>query len=110
MEKQMVPLLFTFMLIMAECSGQSDKKFLGTWTGHIKAGVELKIVFHVTEGSPGHLMSTADSPDQAVFGIKCDTSFISGENLTIEMHALNASFTGRLVGDSAIDGMFKQGG
>jgi hypothetical protein len=109
MKKYTFSLLFIFLLAVSASLGQPVKKFIGTWQGTLKAGVELRMVFHVKENGSGGLVTTGDSPDQSAYGLKCDTSFVNGDNLTIEMHALTASFTGRLVNDSTIDGKFKQG-
>ena len=87
---------------------QTEKKILGTWEGKLNVGVELRIVFHIKENGAGGLLSTADSPDQSAFGMKCDTTFLAGENVTIEMHKVSASFTGKLIDDSTIEGTFTQ--
>jgi pimeloyl-ACP methyl ester carboxylesterase len=87
---------------------QDVNHFTGTWEGKLNAGVELRIIFHIKE-SGGSLHTTADSPDQAAYGLKCDTTFVNSGNLTIEMHGLNATFTGNPINDSTIKGTFTQG-
>src|SRR5882724_3744709 len=83
---------------------QSNNNFTGIWEGKLNVGVELRIIFHIKENGTGGLFSTADSPDQSAYGMKCDTTFVIAGSLTIEMHDLNASFTGKLINDSTIEG------
>ncbi|MDP9040746.1 MAG: prolyl oligopeptidase family serine peptidase [Bacteroidota bacterium] len=83
-------------------------KFTGIWEGKLKFGVELRIVFHIKENDKGSLISSADSPDQAAFGLKCDTTILYDDKITIEMKAFKASFTGSLLNDSTIEGTFFQ--
>jgi uncharacterized protein len=96
------------LLNSAGLFAQIVKIFNGAWEGKLNAGVELRIVFHIKEAD-GRLHTTADSPDQSAYGLKCDTTFINSGNLTIEMHGLNATFTGKQVNDSTIEGTFTQG-
>jgi len=88
--------------------GQSGK-IVGTWEGKLNVGIELRIVFHIKMQANGSLKSTADSPDQSAFGLKCDTTILSGDELSIQMLDLGASFTGKMVNDSTVDGIFTQG-
>ncbi|MDP4264710.1 MAG: alpha/beta fold hydrolase [Bacteroidota bacterium] len=89
--------------------GQAAGNFTGIWEGKLNVGVELRIVFHIQQNASGGLHATADSPDQSAYGLKCDTTFVTAEGLTIEMHNLNASFSGKLINDSTIEGIFTQG-
>jgi pimeloyl-ACP methyl ester carboxylesterase len=98
------------LLILKSCTvAQVEKKLTGTWQGTLNAGADLRIVFHIKENANGSLQTAADSPDQDSYGLQCDTTFASGESITIEMHDLHASFTGKLVNDSTIEGTFTQG-
>ncbi|MBK8953694.1 MAG: alpha/beta fold hydrolase [Chitinophagaceae bacterium] len=81
-------------------------KFHGIWEGKLNLGVELRIVFHITDSS-GQLHASADSPDQNAFGLTCDSVFTGGNNsIFIKMKALGASYTGKLTSDSVIEGKF----
>src|ERR1700761_9394857 len=82
--------------------------FAGTWAGTLNVGVELRIVFHISDDGKGGITATADSPDQGAFGMKCDTAFISGTVINIQMGKVNASVNGQLINDSTIEGHFKQ--
>ncbi|HEV7782234.1 MAG TPA: alpha/beta fold hydrolase [Chitinophagaceae bacterium] len=83
-------------------------KFTGSWVGSINAGVEFRVVFHIREDGQGGFVSTADSPDQSAYGLKCDSTTITGNQVIIKIINLNASYTGELVNDSTIEGAFLQ--
>src|SRR5215813_11886652 len=87
---------------------QKSQDFTGTWSGKINVGVELRVVFHIKATADGVFSSTTDSPDQSTYGLKCDTTIISGDQLYIKMSNLGASFTGKMLNDSTIDGKLKQ--
>ncbi len=107
--KKILLLTVNILLTIASNSfAQSTTKFTGTWEGKLDVGVELRIVFHIKENGKGGLVSSADSPDQSAYGLKCDTTTISGNTIRIEMKALGASYSGELMTDSTIDGLFTQ--
>ena len=99
---------FLFALMICGIA-QSNDRFTGVWEGKLNIGVELRVVFHISDNGKGALVSTTDSPDQSVFGIKCDTTIIIGEKITIEIKELGGSFAGQLLNDSTIDGKIIQG-
>lgn len=104
---------FSFLLLLIFAGipayAQSIAKYTGSWEGTLDAGViQLRIIFHIKEDGKGGLLSTADSPDQSAYGLKCDSTFIQGSGITILMTNLNASFSGKLINDSTIDGTFVQ--
>lgn len=103
--------IFAGLALLLSFAGyaQPASKFSGTWEGTLNVGTQLRIVFHIQEKPGGTLWASADSPDQSAYGLKCDTSFINNNGITIEMHALRASFTGKLTSDTTIDGTFTQG-
>ena len=100
-------LIFLLLLPFQSIRGQADL-FIGTWEGKLNIGIELRIVFHVKKQADGSLKSSADSPDQSAYGLKCDTTFHTGNELSIQMKDLGASFTGKLTDDSTIEGTFTQ--
>ncbi len=89
-------------------SAQSINKFPGTWEGVLDLGVELRIVFNIKADGKGGLITTADSPDQSAYGMKCDTTFLKADSLIIELKNLRARFAGMLINDSTLQGFFKQ--
>ena len=103
---------YTSFFILAFCRqgmAQEIKKFVGTWEGKLNVGVELRVVFHIKDSSNGSLTTTADSPDQSAYGMPCNSTSVKENEITIEMEKLNASYTGKLVNDSTIEGIFTQG-
>lgn len=108
MKKRPFHILISLLLINFSCIAQTEKKFIGTWEGVINVGTPLRVVFHITETN-GNWKATADSPNQDNYGLPCDTVLINAGNITIEMKDLNATFTGKLVNDSTIDGKLTQG-
>lgn len=96
-----------FTLFNLTCFSQPEK-FTGSWYGTLNVGIELKIVFHITQTENGSFVSTADSPDQSAFGLKCDTTFIKNDEIKIEMKMMGASYSGKLINDSVISGIFFQ--
>jgi len=102
-------ILKSLLVISQAAFSQPVSPFASIWEGKLNVGVELRIVFHISEVKKGVYTSTADSPDQSAFGLKCDTTKINGNAIIIEMTELQASFNGELVNDSTIDGVFTQG-
>ncbi|RYY62913.1 MAG: alpha/beta hydrolase [Chitinophagaceae bacterium] len=96
------------LLLMVACTTYAQG-YTGSWKGRLDIGPGLRIIFHITESSPGTLVSTADSPDQNARGLKCDTTYINSTGIHIEMRKLRAAFAGKLEGDTVIDGTFTQG-
>jgi len=97
------------LLLPAQFVLGQPERVVGTWEGKLNVGIELRIVFHIKQQADGSLKSTADSPDQSAFGLKCDTTVLSGNELNIQMIDLGASFTGKMIDDSTIEGVFTQG-
>jgi uncharacterized protein len=103
--------LLTILYLLITLAGmtQAEKKIIGTWEGKLNIGPGLRIVFHFEESPSGSIKATADSPDQSAYGLKCDTViFQEREVIRVEMHALNAIFSGRLMDDSTLNGQFTQ--
>ena len=102
--------LLTTLLLIASLAGitQVQKKIIGSWEGKLNIGPGLRIVFHFLETPSGAIKATADSPDQSSYGLKCDTVIIQDDVVRVEMHALNAIFSGRLSDDSTLNGTFTQ--
>lgn len=102
-------ILTPFACLILSAAFSQTGSFTGTWTGKVNVGVELRAVFHFKQNDNGSIKATFDSPDQSAFGLKCDTTIVNGNQITVEMTDLRASFTGRLLNDSTIDGVMKQG-
>ena len=103
-----------FFLLLLHCTliqanAQWNTGFYGTWSGRIPLGSGLSLVFHIADNGQGGFITTADSPDQSAFGLKCDTTWVADSMINIHIRAVNASYKGRLVNDSTLEGAFVQG-
>ncbi len=107
MKKKSLSLLFLPFIAISSFA-QTNASFIGSWQGKINPGVELRVIFHITEDGRGGLVATTDSPDQAAYGIKCDTIIINGEKISIKIRKMGGSFEGRMLNDSTIGGKIIQ--
>lgn len=98
------------LLTSLAARSQSPSAFIGSWEGKIKFGVEVRAVFNIkaNDNSNG-LISTTDSPDQGVYGFKCDTTVVWGDSIRIEIRGFNAVYTAKLTTDSTLTGILMQG-
>ncbi len=64
-------LFFALFLSGVAITGMAQQPagYIGSWEGTLSVGVDLRIIFHIKSDGHGKLVSTADSPDQAAFGI-----------------------------------------
>jgi len=108
MKKSNFLFILLFIAFYSNAFSQTDL-YTGTWEGKIKAGVELRIVFHIKDKGNGTIVSTLDSPDQGAFGITCDTTYTNETGIHIEIRKINGGYAGKLINDSSINGSFTQG-
>lgn len=100
--------LFVLLGLLPGVFGQ-QKGISGTWYSKLKAGVELRMVFHFIKDSTGKYTTVMDSPDQSVFDIPTTSTKIAGDSIFVDIKNALASFAGVLVNDSLITGTFTQG-
>ena len=95
--------------VLVALTSASDRADLsGPWSGKIQG--MLRLVLHVQRGGGGYA-ATLDSPDQSAMGMTIDTFALEGDSVRFEMHALSASFAGRMSADgNTIAGEWRQGG
>lgn len=105
--KSVVFFIYCFYMCF-EGTAQSNYKFTGIWQGILDFGVEVRVMLHVSEDGKGRLVTTTDSPDQSVYGLKCDTTFLNNGSITIIKKNPGFSYTGRLLNDSTLEGTFTQ--
>lgn len=101
---QRILLLLLLSTAFNSIYGQGSR-FTGSWEGVLQAGMEIRIVFHIEENGK----VKADSPDQSAFGLECKDATINNQEIRIDITAVNATFSGRLINDSTIEGTFTQG-
>lgn len=104
--------LVAFLFLVAHTGlTQPAADFTGTWEGTLDlGGTNLRVVFHIKDNGKGGLVTTADSPDQSAFGIPCDSTAASNNEVFIFMSALQANYAGKLVNDTTLDGVLTQAG
>ena len=103
----LVIFLFAYSLLNA----QTDVS--GIWYGVLNAAGSLHIILHINKLQNGLYAATLDSPDQHASGIMCDkvdVTTIAPNNTTINfaIDKIKISYTGKLINDSTISGMFTQ--
>lgn len=104
-----IAVAFTCILFSLFTNAQNPAPYVGSWSGVLSVGAELRIVFHF-ESPDGHsLKGKGDSPDQGAFGFPLDTVYLQDGKLHLELAGVNASFAGTLINDTTLDGTFTQG-
>ena len=105
-------LILLFIFLPALIFAQQNQRFIGSWMGKLSTGaIQLRLGINLSVDSTGKLNALLDSPDQNTFGIKTDTTIISGDKITIKIKKLMASYDGEInQRDSLIKGKFTQGG
>src|SRR5256885_1302251 len=86
----------------------------GIWNGTLKVAGDLHLVLHISKSQNGLYEGMLDSPDQNVSGIKCDKVEVSTNTtdtvtLSFTITKIKLSYTGKLVNDSTLAGLFMQG-
>jgi len=105
-------LFLTFILLPTLMFAQQNQRFAGSWMGKLNVGaVQVRLGVNLSVDKNGLITALLDSPDQNAYGIKTDTTIISGDKITIKVKKLMASYEGTIVqGDSVINGKWTQGG
>lgn len=86
-----------------------SQNITGQWNGLLKVqGVQLRLVFHVTQTETGY-SAIMDSPDQGANGIPVQTTSFENSIVKFELPNLMIAYEGTFEGN-AIKGNFKQGG
>lgn len=89
-----------------------NSDIIGDWIGVLSfSGMEVRIVFHITEGEDGALGATMDSPDQGANGIPTSGVSFDGDSLIVDVAISQAAYYGKYYPDSLfIDGEWRQAG
>ncbi len=84
----------------------------GDWYGTLETmGVELRIIFHITESADGSLNATLDSPDQKVLGIPAQEVLFEKNQLKINIPRGNFLYEGEYDAEkNELTGVLKQMG
>jgi pimeloyl-ACP methyl ester carboxylesterase len=98
------------VLFIIAASNSFSQRVIGDWNGKLKAGtVELRVVFHVSKSGEAY-SGTMDSPDQGAKGIVLSSVKYQNDTLFMELRNAQIKYTGFFSTDSAISGVFSQGG
>lgn len=107
--------LMVFLLViaipMAVQAGERNQSIEGVWGGELSfSGVELRIIFKITENADGSLGATMDSPTQGVKDIPIDQVSFKDNIVRLEAKMIGLVYEGQLSSDGLkISGTFKQG-
>lgn len=96
-------LAFSFSAVIAQ------PQLSGYWQGELTVGGGLKIGLRFFKDSTGKLSATMDSPDQGAYDINTDEVMTWEDSVKVTVKSLNASYTGKIISDSLLDGIFRQG-
>lgn len=94
-------------------SGQKqDFEITGIWQGTLQiSGMELRIVFHISEKDKGILSATMDSPDQGASGIPTTSVVSINDSLIIRVNSVAGKYEGIINREKdIIAGEWKQSG
>lgn len=96
----------------AQQQDTSEISIEGIWQGKLKIpGIELTIVFKISENPDGTLTATMDSPDQGATGIPVEEVIFKDNTLRLEVKSAGGVFEGKISEDFlVIEGEWKQSG
>lgn len=100
------------MIGFAQQQDTSEISIEGIWQGELKIpGIELTIVFKISENPEGTLTATLDSPDQGATDIPMEEVTFTDNTLRLEIKSVGGVFEGKVSEDFlVIEGEWKQSG
>lgn len=98
----------TLLLIIFVNQAYTQQNAIGSWKGKLEVA-NITIVFNFKNDN-NVLSATMDSPDQSTFGINTDTLIIRNDSVFTNLKKFQISFSGQLINDTTISGVFIQGG
>lgn len=106
MQKRLIWSILISVIMMTTATAQ----IAGDWKGAINVQeTELELVFHITD-TEGTLTSTLDVPVQSAMGIPVGQTTFENNELTLDIAAMQAKFSGKLMENTKIEGTFSQAG
>ncbi len=109
-----ISFLISVSLSMAQ---NSDASILGSWKGELSvSGTRLPLIFHISkieneqDENTGNFSATMDSPAQGAKDIPISEVTFLDNNLVVKIAVLGASYEGKLISETQIEGTFKQAG
>jgi pimeloyl-ACP methyl ester carboxylesterase len=99
-------IIFSFQILYA----QDNDKIKGSWLGILKiSGIELRVVFRVTENENGSFNAMLDSPDQGAYDIAVDSVIFVDPYVKFVIASITGFYEGNFEQDS-ITGTWNQAG
>ncbi|MGB8190825.1 MAG: alpha/beta fold hydrolase [Chitinophagaceae bacterium] len=89
--------------------GYAQTNYTGLWEGKLIAGVEIRLFFKISRDASDKLTATLDCPDQGLKDVKVDAVSFVNDSLRLAITQFKAVYTGKLINDSVMKGIFVQG-
>lgn len=102
-------IIIAFTFLLAATGTYAQSAFNGIWEGKMNAGMEIRMIFHISQDASKNFIVTIESPEQGLRDIKASAVTVNNDSIKIEIGRFGASYSGKLKGDSSITGTFKQG-
>ncbi len=104
--------IFLLFLVLHPANAQVNEGLLaGSWLGTLDAGgVQLRVIFNISVGEEGELVTTLDSPDQGASGIALGETVQWGDSIRIEAPMLLGRYLGKVNSETSMQGVWTQGG
>jgi uncharacterized protein len=102
-------IIIFFTCLFAAVSANAQSAFTGIWEGKMNPGIEMRVVFYISQDSSKNYIATMEFPDQGMKDIKASKITVSNDSIRLEISKFGASYAGKLKGDSLITGTMKQG-
>ncbi len=107
----------TFLFSISLMAQNFEKPLLGDWKGELSiSGMKLPLIFHISkieneqDENTNIFSATMDSPAQGAKDIPVSEVSFLDNNLTIKISNLGASYEGKIISETQIEGIFKQAG
>ncbi|WP_338766640.1 alpha/beta fold hydrolase [Bernardetia sp. ABR2-2B] len=109
--------LLTFLFSMSLMAQNAENPLLGNWKGELSvSGMKLPLIFHISkieneqDENTDIFSATMDSPAQGAKDIPVSEVTFLDNNLIVTISTLGASYEGKLISKTQIEGTFKQAG
>ncbi len=96
------------LALLAAC-GALAQDVTGDWEGTLHAGVDLRLVLHITKADAGALKATLDSVDQGAYGIPVSSISLKDSKFSLGVDAVHGTYEGKVSTDgNTISGTWTQ--
>ena len=110
MNKRFISLLI-FLLTSFTLFSQTNIKIVGNWSGKLDLpGAKLEIIFKISADENGKLITKMDVPMQGAKDLPVSETIVLEDSLKLSVAMIMGKFSGRIISDSIIEGIWKQSG